>query len=174
MPASKSAGQTPWLQQDEQMAMVKTNEFPCSLSFLASCHDLGFLEHTIRHIVRVCRYPFVERLLSIDIESGSDEALLKLRQLSQKLVADSVIDRVVEFDRTVGQDPHLAACYFGCSKMRQTRDHRNIPLYGWISGINACTSQYLLHFDCDILLYQHPKYKLDQTKASSLLGKRAP
>ncbi|MEE3369308.1 MAG: hypothetical protein VX346_08185, partial [Planctomycetota bacterium] len=132
--------------------------FPCTLSFLASCYDVGFLEHTIRHVVRVSRYPFVERLLHIDLESGRGAALLKLREISQRLVAESVIDRVVEFDQTIGHDSALVSRYFDRPQIRRPRDHRNIPLFGWISGIEACRSRYLLHFDCDILLHQQPGY----------------
>ena len=133
-------------------------EFPCTLSLLASCYDVGFLEQTVRHVVRACRYPFVERLLNIDLDSGSDGVLAELRKICQRLIADAVIDRVVEFDRTIGQDPRISSQYFGRSRIRRPRDHRNIPLFGWISGIEACTSRYLLHFDCDILLYQQPGY----------------
>ena len=79
-------------------------EFPCTLSLLASCYDIGFLEQTVRHVVRTCRYPFVERLLNIDLDSGSDDVLAELRKICQRLIADAVIDRVVEFDRTIGQD----------------------------------------------------------------------
>lgn len=133
-------------------------DFPCTLSFLASCYDVGFLEHTIRHVVRACRYPFLERILNIDLDSGRGDALLTLRQICQRLIADSVIDRVVEFDRTIAHDSALVARYFDPSRIRRPRDHRNIPLFGWVSGIEACTTQYLLHFDCDILLHHQPGY----------------
>ena len=63
-------------------------EFPCTLSLLASCYDVGFLEQTVRHVVRTCRYPFVEKLLNIDIESGQSDKLRNLRRLGQKLIAD--------------------------------------------------------------------------------------
>ena len=68
--------------------MIKAGESPCTLSFLASCYEVGFLEHTIRHVVRACHYPFVEKLLNIDIESGQSDKLRNLRRLGQKLIAD--------------------------------------------------------------------------------------
>ena len=138
--------------------MIKPADPSCSLSFLASCYEIGFLEQTIRHVVRVSNYPFMERLLHIDVESGGRETLLKLREISQRLVADAVIDRVVELDHTIAHDRAVVSRYFDRPRIRRSRDHRNIPLFAWISGIEACTSRYLLHFDCDILLCQAPPY----------------
>jgi len=138
--------------------MIKPADPSCTLSFLASCYEIGFLEQTIRHVVRVSSYPFAERLLHIDLESGRGDTLLKLREIGQRLVAESVIDRVVEFDQTIAHDSALVSRYFNRSRIRRSRDHRNIPLFAWISGIEACTTRYLLHIDCDILLHQQPGY----------------
>jgi hypothetical protein len=36
------------------------------------------------------------------------------------------------------------------------RDHRGVPLFGWIAGLEAAQTDFVVHFDSDLLLHQAP------------------
>lgn len=150
----------------------------CTISFLASRFDAAYIEHTIPHVVRTCNYPFAERLLNLDTAPlpphfrGRPNVpdLEALRQCGRRLITEKVIDRIIEFDDTFGTGTALRKRHFG-GRLRDTRDCRGIPLWGWISGLEACRTRYFLHFDCDVLIYQHPEHSwIDE--AIRLLARR--
>lgn len=132
----------------------------CTLSILASQFDVDFLRLTVPHLVRMCNYPFSEKVLTIDIGNSPQRSAAvgaagidKLRETARQLQHDGVVDRIVEFDDAFGSDRALSKKYF-VRKPGAARDHRGVPLWAWIAEFEACRTPYLVHFDCDMLLYQ--------------------
>ena len=78
----------------------------CTLSIFAARTDMPFLGYTIPHLVRMCRYNFVEKVLVVDTAPLSGDKLSRpgigtleeLRALCAKFVADGIIDRVIDIN----------------------------------------------------------------------------
>jgi hypothetical protein len=134
----------------------------CTLSVMASRFDVPYLELTIAHLVRACNYPFAERLLNMDVGCGAANraysgaaTIAELLASAQRLCDRGVIDRIVTFDDKLCQNEALSRKHFG-RRLRWSRDCRGVPLWGWINEFEACQTEYLVHFDCDMLLHQAP------------------
>jgi len=138
-----------------------TTDAACTLSILACRFDVPYLELTIPHLVRACNYRFVERLLNIDVGAGTAKRgvattnpdIDALRECGWRLVVAGVIDRVIEFDDSLKRNTALSRKHFG-KRLPFARDCRGVPLWGWINALEACRTEYLVHFDCDMLLHQ--------------------
>jgi hypothetical protein len=143
-----------------------TDDPKCTLSILAGPGDLPFFAQIVRHLVSVNRFPFSERILVVDTEprkgphAPNHAGLLeRFRMECERLRRDSVVDAVVELDLSHDRAWHrrLAQRHFQ-RNVRETRDFRGVPLFGWISSLDHSEATYHLHFDSDILLHQEPNF----------------
>ena len=143
--------------------MMRGNTLTCTLSIMVSRPDVRFMMHTIPHLVRMCNYPFLERVLVIDTASlapryQSDPNLAtmgKLRDCCAELVAEGVVDRLIDINYSRAFHQWAYKKHFG-RPLRDTHDSRGGPLLGSAFAIEDARGDCFLHFDSDILLYQAP------------------
>jgi hypothetical protein len=138
----------------------------CSLWILVARTDVAFITQTIPHLVRMCDYPFAERVLAIDTAPLSGEKVLRpnlgtlneLQACCQNLKVSGVIDRIVEIDYSDIYRKKAYYKHFGSSRVLATHNWKGAPFLGYIFCIEECKTDYFLHFDSDILLYQKPGF----------------
>ena len=137
----------------------------CSLWILVARTDIPFMMHTIPHLIRMSNFSFQERVLVIDTAPLSGDKLARpgigtldeLRERTKQLLAAGVVDRVVDID----YDPHyrdrVYKKHFG-TPIRCTHNYKGYPILGTIFTIEEPQTDYMLHFDSDMLMYQQADY----------------
>ena len=126
----------------------------CTFSLLAGPADAGFLRETLQHLLRMCAFPFREKIIVADDlpnRSVPEDAAYRFSQLLQELQGDQIITQSVPLSTVVAD--RLSLKHFG-SRVSVMRDHRSVPLFGWIAGIEQAHTDFVVHFDSDILLHQ--------------------
>lgn len=137
--------------------IAKSREY--SLSILTGPADVGFIRHTVPHLVRSCKIPVCDRALVVDTlpvkgrRVRQDSALAAFLQVCEQLRRDGYVDRVILLGDLLGEFANWSAHHFG-KRVSWIRDFRGVPLFGWVAGIEQSTAQYHLHFDSDILIHQ--------------------
>jgi hypothetical protein len=137
----------------------------CTLSILVARPDVGFMMHTIPHLVKTCQFNFAERMLVMDTAPLSQEYQTRpgvgtqqeLRDCCQALIAQGVIDKVIEIDYSAEEHKRVYTKHFGRIFMA-THDFRGYPILGSLFAIEAAAGDYVLHFDSDMLLHQKPEH----------------
>ncbi|MGD1938190.1 MAG: hypothetical protein ACFCA4_11620 [Cyanophyceae cyanobacterium] len=144
------------------------NKPPVSLWTLVARTDVPYMLETIPHQIRACNYPFVERVLAMDTapltgdkvkryNTGSQE---ELDQACQKLIDYGWIDRIVKIDYDPKLIKQIYTKYFGPEQAPQMLDHthnwKGSTVYASLYCIEQAKSDYYLHFDADMMLYQKP------------------
>jgi hypothetical protein len=143
---------------------------PVSLWTLVARTDVPYMLETIPHQIRACNYPFVEKVLAMDTapltgdkryryDTGTQE---QLEAACQTLIDRGVMDRIVKID----YDRHLIKTiytkYFGQEQALKMLDHthnwKGSTVYASLYCIETAQSDYYLHFDADMLLYQQAGY----------------
>jgi len=135
----------------------------CSLWILVARTDIPFMMQTIPHLVRMSNYPFQEKVLVIDTAPLSGDkvnrpgvgTLEELKALTQKLLDEGIVDRVVSINYDPNYRKKVYQKHFGFP-LRQTHNYKGYPILGTIFTIEEAQSDYMLHFDSDMLLYQQP------------------
>lgn len=132
----------------------------CTCVFLAGPRDGEFLGDVVRHLLRMCSFPFREILVvvddlprkrSLDSEKEQENFVDSLT----RLMRDHTISRCISLCKSASEN--LGQKYFGFP-LQKMRDHRGVPLLGWIAGMEAAQTDFVVHFDSDILLYQSRGY----------------
>lgn len=142
----------------------------CSLSLLVARTDIPFMMHTLPHLVRMCRYPFVDRMLVMDTSELAGDylkrpgigSLEQLRSCCQQLKEQGVVDRVVELDLSKAYRDRIYRKHFD-RHVQETHNYRGAPVLGYIFCIEEAKGDYVLFFDSDMLLYQAPHYNWIET-----------
>lgn len=147
--------------------MTKT---PVSLWTLVARTDVPYMLETIPHQIRACNYPFIEKVLAMDTapltgdkryryDTGTQE---ELEAACQTLIDNGVIDRVVKIDYSPHLIEQIYTKYFGAEQASQMLEHthnwKGSTVYASLYCIETAQSDYYLHFDADMLLYQQPGY----------------
>lgn len=137
----------------------------CSVSILTARCDIKFMQHTIPHLIRMCNYPFAERILHVDDPTIRGEYLSRPDiataeehlQICQQLMEQGVVDRVeqIKYDKTTIRS--LAAKHFA-SRPGYTHDVHGYPIHGSAFAIEDSKTDYFVHFDCDMLLHSRPDF----------------
>ena len=141
----------------------------CTFVLLAGPRDSGFLKHTLPHLLRMCSFRFNEILfVADDLPTGnrshdSEIENARFADLLQRLTRDQTVTRCVHLSEFASAS--LAKKYFG-SPVSTLRDSRSVPLFGWIAGIEAAQTDFVVHFDSDILLHQAPGHNWIRTGMS--------
>ncbi|MDB9527349.1 hypothetical protein PN498_15220 [Oscillatoria sp. CS-180] len=143
---------------------------PVSVWILAARTDLPYLAKTIPHQMKVCDYPFVEKVLALDTAPLSGDKLTRygtgsqseVREACQKLVDAGVMDRIEEIDYDPALVETIYTKYFGAEQARHMRGHthnwKGSTVYASLYCIEQAASDCYLHFDADMLLYQAPDF----------------
>lgn len=146
------------------------NKTPVSLWTLVARTDVPYMLETIPHQIRACNYPFVEKVLAMDTapltgdkryryDTGTQE---QLEAACQKLIDRGVMDRVVKIDYDPRLIEKIYTKYFGKEQAQQMLDHthnwKGSTVYASLYCIEMAQSDYYLHFDADMLLYQQADY----------------
>ena len=137
----------------------------CSLWILVARTDVSFMMHTIPHIVRMSNFPLQERVLAIDTAPLSGDkvsrpgvgTMSELRDCCDKLLHMGVVDRLVEINYDTQYRDRVYRKHFG-SPIRFTHNYKGYPILGTIFTIEEAQSDYMLHFDSDMLIHQKPDY----------------
>lgn len=135
----------------------------CSLAILVARTDIPFMMHTIPHLVKMCNFPFTERLLVVDAGKLSGDYLRRpgigsledLRACCQQLLDDGVMTRTIDIDFSDAYRERVYRKHFQ-GRIRETHNYRGAPVLGYITCIEQTQGDYVLFFDCDMLLYQQP------------------
>lgn len=143
-----------------------TPSVTCSLSILVARTDIAFMLQTIPHLVRMCRYPFQQRVLVVDTAALSGDkvtrpgigSLAQLQEYCNRLLKTGVIDRVLPIDYSVTCQKQTYQKHVGVRHVRPTHNYKGYPILGTMFSLDAVPGDYVLHFDSDMLLYQHSSY----------------
>jgi hypothetical protein len=143
---------------------------PVSIWILVARTDVPYMLQTIPHQLKACNYPFEERVLAVDTapltgdkrhryDTGSQEDLMAA---CQTLIEQGVVDRIVEVDYSPSLIEEIYTKYFGAKQALQMLDHthnwKGSTVYASLYCLETAKSDYYLHLDADMLLYQDPDY----------------
>lgn len=130
--------------------------FTCTFTTLAGTRDLPFIGLTIPHLLAACRHPFQERILVLDRSpvQGSKPPEVTPPEIDA-LLRQGLLDRVILLDSQYPGGEAVGKLFFG-TRRAPSRDYRNLPLLGWATALYEAKTDYVVHFDSDMLLYQSP------------------
>ncbi len=143
---------------------------PVSIWILVARTDVPYMLQTIPHQIKACNYPFAEKVLAVDTapltgdkryryDTGSQE---QLEAACQTLVDRGVVDKIVKIDYNQALIQEIYSKYFGAEQALQMLDHthnwKGSTVYASLYCIEKAATDYYLHFDADMLLYQNPDY----------------
>jgi hypothetical protein len=139
-----------------------TDKPGCSLWILVAVPDVRFIEHTIPHLVRMCDFPFYEKVLAVDSTPVFGEKTLRphvgtlreLRSICETLVENGTMDRIEELSLTDGYRQSAYGHYLGDPRIKATHNYKCAPFLGYFYCIDRSRTEFTLHFNSDMLLYQ--------------------
>lgn len=143
---------------------------PVSLWTLVARTDVPYMLDTIPHQIKACNYPFVERVLAMDTAPLTGDKLTRyntgsqeeLDQACQQLIDQGWIDRVEKINYDPALVRQIYTKYFGAQQAAQMQDHthnwKGSTVYASLYCIEQAQSNYYLHFDADMMLYQKPEF----------------
>ncbi|MEQ9368046.1 MAG: hypothetical protein RIG63_03300 [Coleofasciculus chthonoplastes F3-SA18-01] len=137
----------------------------CSLSITVARTDIPFMMHTIPHIVRMCNYPFTQRILAVDTAPLSGDkvnrpgvgTMEQLRDYCDQLLVAGVVDKFVDIDYSPEYQKQIYQKHFG-ARIRPSHNYKGYPILGTIFSIEEVPGDYVVHFDSDMLIHQQPDY----------------
>ncbi len=143
----------------------ETKALTCAVSIMVARTDLPFMMETIPHLMRMCNFPFTERVLFIDTAPLSGEkvnrpgvgSMEQLRENCDRLLTSGVVDKLVDMDYCAAYRDRIYRKHFGAT-IRSTHNYKGYPIFGSIFSLEEVEGDYVLHFDSDMLLYQEPGY----------------
>lgn len=119
----------------------------CAMTLLASPADVNTIRPVARHLRKTANYDFSDVVLVLDtLAPHPAEKTEPLMRAAAEMLADGEITRIVKLS-----DQRPCRRWFLEIPWR-LRDHRGIPILGWIAGIDATDCDYVCHFDSDILM----------------------
>jgi hypothetical protein len=137
----------------------------CSIWFLVARTDVPFMMQTIPHIIKMCNYPFSQKVLAVDTTPLSSDyvtrpcigTLAELRKCCEDLKASGIVDKIVNIDFSKAYHKKVYVKHLG-KFIRQTHNFRGAPFLAYIFLLEQARSDYLVHFNTDMLIYQDPDY----------------
>lgn len=139
------------------------NQPTCSLSLLMARTDVAFVKLTIPHLVKMCNFPFLEKIILIDTSELSGDyqsrpnigTIDDIRNICEDLLREKVIDKVINIDFSDRYREKVYKKHFD-RKVLSTHNYRGAPVLGYIACIEETQGDYVLYFDNDLLMYQPP------------------
>jgi hypothetical protein len=140
---------------------MSTSMPSCTLSITSARPDAPFLDAIVRHLVRACAYPFVERVLVMDTAPLAARYLAmpnlatteQFQAIGRRLLDDGVIDRIALPDYSPAARKRIYEKHLGADHW-ESHDFRGTQVLGTMQQIEEARGDYFLHFDSDILLHQ--------------------
>lgn len=140
-----------------------------SMVILAARTDVGYLRHTVSHLSRVCGRGSRDRVLLVDTapvsgfygrhRDGREEGRMEeLFAECARFRDEGWIDRVVTIDYGEIDWSPIVRKYFGRDSLAHSHDRRGYPIYGSVYQLEVATHDYVVHFDCDMLIHQAPAF----------------
>lgn len=131
----------------------------CSIAMLAGPDDAGHVRLLFNHAIRTSGISFRHRALTLDTLPSvrfpaGHASTARLQQTARDMLAAGEIDVIHE---TSGHHHEIERKHFG-RRLQRPRDFRGIPLLGWALGIENTPTDYVCHFDCDILMHSVADY----------------
>lgn len=148
----------------------ETWKAPVSVWTLVARTDVPYMLQTIPHQLRSCNYPFVEKVLAVDTAPLTGDKVSRyhtgtqenLEMACQLLVEQGVADRIVKIDYNPARVKQIYQKYFGVEQAKQmlchTHNWKGSTVYASLYCIEESATNYYLHFDADMLLYQAPGF----------------
>jgi hypothetical protein len=146
----------------------------CTFSMLASTADAPFIAMSVRHLLRMCAFHFQDVVIVVDDlpKDGHDAVEARgLLAILEGMHAEGIVSRILRLSTVHENERQLSQKYFGCVLPRP-RDRRGIPLLGWVAGLEDARTDFVVHFDSDILLHQRSGHSW-LTEAMTLLRQDA-
>lgn len=134
-------------------------DIACSIVMLAGPGDHDTVQVMFNHAVRTSHFTFSFRALTLDTlpsrkyPAGSP-ATAKLLDTAHAMLSAGEIDAVFS---TAELTDEIEAKHFG-HELKRKRDFRGIPLLGWAIGIEHAPTNFICHFDSDILMHASDQY----------------
>ncbi|WP_231971665.1 hypothetical protein [Nostoc sp. NIES-3756] len=120
---------------------------------------------TIPHLVKECQFGITERVLVIDTAPLSDNyrnrpgigTMEEFRLCCQQLLERNVVDKLLDIDYSEQYRKQVYKKHFG-RDIKTTHDFRGYPILGSVFAIESAQTDYIVHFDSDMLLYQQAEH----------------
>ena len=128
----------------------------CTFSMLTGPSEMPFLDVMLRHLLRVCAHDFRDVILVADDlpkEGRTEESLRDMMTALRAMERDALASRIVTLSSVHDDAQRIYGKYFGCVPT-VVRDRRGIPLLGFVAGLELARTDFVVHFDSDILLHQ--------------------
>ena len=128
----------------------------CTFSMLAGPGDISHVERILRHLLKMCAFDFREVIVVEDDcpkKGRSTNDGRRLHEVMERLRRDGLVSRSVLLSSLDRDRTRLSTKHFG-SVLPSARDYRGVPLFGWVAGLEAARTDFLVHFDSDVLLHQ--------------------
>lgn len=137
----------------------------CSIWFLVARTDVSFMMQTIPHIIRMCNYPFSQKVLAVDTSplSGAYSSrpsigtVIQMQECCDNLLTSGIIDAIVNVDFSKEYQEKIYRKHLG-KYIRKTHNFRGAPVLGYMFLLEEAKSDYLLHFNTDMLIFQNPDF----------------
>ena len=137
----------------------------CDLYILSAVTDLAFVEQTIPHQIRNCNISSGNRYLVVDTakisgyysKSREINSLDNLFEIGFRFKESGIIDEIIEIDYKSTAKEKAYINHFG-RNLAETHCFRGYPYWGSILPLEHSESDYLVHLDSDMLLYQEPNF----------------
>ena len=130
----------------------------CTLSMLTGPADAPFIGMTLPHLLRMCAYDFRDVIIVVDDlpkEGRNADAAGDLLITLNRMQDEGIVSRILRLSTVHDRDRQLSEKYFG-RVLPSARDRRGIPLLGWVAGLDEARTDFVVHFDSDMLLHQRP------------------
>lgn len=135
---------------------------PISVMVKATVMDVPYLDVMVRHMIAQAHYPFVERTVVVERRRAFSGKYRRrpqatdadLDQVLQRLLADDVIDRVIESDLNPKQVRRTLQAWFGQGAERvSSHAATGGPIFTTLYGLDTMPTEYVLQLDADIFFY---------------------
>lgn len=134
----------------------------CSLWIPVARTDVSFMMNTIPHLVKMCDYSFVEKVLAIDTMPLSGEKIHRphkgtieqLRACCERLKSMGIIDKIIDINYSLDYHQRVYKKHLGAPRIKRTHNYKGYPVLGSMFCIEEAKGDYFVHFDSDMLLYQ--------------------
>jgi glycosyltransferase involved in cell wall biosynthesis len=135
---------------------------PVSVMIKATVMDAPYLGVMVPHMIGQAKYPFAERVIVVDRNPGfkgkyrsrprTSEA--ELGEVLSALLADKVVDRVLDVDMNATTIQKINARYFGnMARSVPTHDVPGGPIYPTLFGLESMDNDHVLQMDGDVFFY---------------------
>lgn len=128
----------------------------CAMTVLAGPSDVDYFRPIVAHLKKTAGFAFSSVVLVLDTMPSPRHP--KGSASTARLISTAgIMQQTGEIDRYVSIGDQYPTQHFA-EVPRRARDHRGIPMFGWIAGFEAVDADYLFHADCDILVHTEPGY----------------